>query len=162
VLAGLVVVLHVLAVFLLVGGIVARDTLYGRAARSDDLAAIAGLVANGALFEGLVRASSGAVLVLGLAAAAARGWPILGFLQGAPVNWVLAALLIYLTIIPLIVFVFLPRGRVFRRVFEEAQTAGRVTPELRLALNDPVVNAARTWEIVMIVVLTALMVLKPF
>jgi len=89
VLAGLVVVLHVLAVFLLVGGIVARDTLYGRAARSDDLAAIAGLVANGALFEGLVRASSGAVLVLGLAAAAARGWPILGFLQGAPVNWVL-------------------------------------------------------------------------
>jgi hypothetical protein len=91
-----------------------------------------------------------------------RGWPILGFLQGGSVNWVLAALLVYLSIIPVIVFVFLPRGRVFHQALEAARPLGRVTPELRAALHDPWVHAARTYEIVMIVLLTVLMVLKPF
>jgi hypothetical protein len=161
-LAGLVVVLHVIAVFVLVAGVVGRDLLYGRAARSEELDDVVSLVAHGSLFEKMVRTSTLAVLVLGLAAAWARGWPILGFLQGAPVNWVLAALLIYLSIIPMIVFVFLPRGRVFRQALEQAVPLGRVTPALRAALHDPWVHAARTWEIVMVVVLTALMVLKPF
>lgn len=162
-LAGLVVVLHVLAVFWLVGGILARDTLYGRAARCDDLTEIAGLVTAGGTFErAAVRPATGVVLVLGLLAAWTRGWPILGSLQGGPVNWVLVSLLIYLSIVPVIVFVFVPRGRVFRTAYEQAQPLGVVTPELRAALNDPAVRAARIYEGVMIVALTTLMVLRPF
>jgi hypothetical protein len=162
-LAGLVVVLHVLAVFWLIAGILGRDLLYGRAARSDDLKELGALVALGSLFDRtMVRPATFVVLVLGLLAAWARGWPILGVLQGASVNWVLVSLLVYLSIVPVIVWVFLPRGRAYRRAYEAALPGGRVTPELRAALNDPLVRAARTYELGMIVVLTALMVLRPF
>ena len=39
---------------------------------------------------------------------------------------------------------------------------GRVTPELRTALNDPIVRAAHVYENVMLIAITALMTLKPF
>ena len=39
-----------------------------------------------------MRSATFAVRVAGLIAAWARGWPILGFLQGADVNWVLDSL----------------------------------------------------------------------
>jgi hypothetical protein len=110
----------------------------------------------------LVRPISLFVLLTGLAAAWARGWPILGVLQRAPINWVLAALLIYLTIIPLIVFVFLPRARAYEHALAEASAQGTVTPALRAALDDPAVRAARVYVLVMIAVLTWLMVAKPF
>lgn len=110
----------------------------------------------------LVRPVSFVVLLTGLAAAWWRGWPILGVLQGARENWVLVSLLVYLTIVPLIVFVFLPRGRVFRAALNVAIDAGHVTAELRGALRDPVVHWARVYEGAMVLVLTALMVLQPF
>jgi hypothetical protein len=37
-----------------------------------------------------------------------------------------------------------------------------MTTDLRSALNDPVVGAAHTYEMVMLVVIVALMTLKPF
>src|SRR5262249_60280151 len=115
----------------------------------------------GRVFEvRLVRPFTGYVLLAGLLAAWLRGWPILGFLQGGKSNWVLAAILIYLTLIPLIVFVFLPRGRVFRRAYDEAIARGQVTPELTAALSDRWVWAARGYEWVMIATLAFLMVAK--
>lgn len=161
--AALSVVLHVLLVFLLVGGILGRDLVYARAARARDLSEIRSLMALGHVFEmRLVRPFTGYVLLAGLVAAWLRGWPILGFLQGGRVNWVLAAILIYLTLIPLIVFVFLPRGRVFQRAYEDAIARGQVTTELTAALRDPWVRAARAYEWVMITVLAFLMIVKPF
>jgi hypothetical protein len=59
-------------------------------------------------------------------------------------------------------FVFVPRSRVFRRALEQAIAAGQVTPELRAALSDPAVAAARAYEIVMVVVITYLMVTRSF
>ena len=161
--AALSVVLHVLLVFLLVGGMLGRDLVYARAARSRDLAEIRALMGLGHVFEmRLVRPFTGYVLLAGLVAAWLRGWPILGFLQGGKSNWVLAAILIYLTLIPLIVFIFLPRGRVFRAAYDEALARGQVTPQLTAALRDPWVRAARGYEWVMIAVLAFLMVTKPF
>jgi len=75
---------------------------------------------------------------------------------------VLVSLLVYLTAIPLIAFVFIPRGRIYRRAFNAAIAAGRVTPELTAAINDPYVNAGRAYEIVMIGTISYLMLAKPF
>ena len=87
---------------------------------------------------------------------------MLGVLQGAPIQWPLVSLLLFLSIIPIIVVVFLPRGRVFRAALEEATRERRITPGLSAALNDPWVHAARIYEIAMLVVVTVLMVAKPF
>jgi hypothetical protein len=59
-------------------------------------------------------------------------------------------------------FVFLPRGRIFERVLGEALSQGRITPELSLALNDRAVKLAHVYEAVMILVVVALMVFRPF
>lgn len=162
-LPALTVVVHVLTVFWLVGGILGRDTCYAEAGRADDLAALGTLAALGGVFDRvMVRPATFVVLLTGLVAAWQRGWPILGFLQGGSVNWVLAALLVYLSAIPLIFLIFLPKGRVYRKTLEEANQRGVVTPALRAALKDPVVGAARGYEIVMVGVLAWLMITTPF
>jgi hypothetical protein len=159
----LLVVVHVWAVFWLGAGTVGRDACYFHAARAQDLPALRTLAGLGGIFDrAFVRPATFVVLVTGLIAAWIRGWPVLGFLQGANVNWVLVALLIYLSVIPLIVFVFLPKGRVYRRILGEAEARGEVTPQLRRAIEDPLVGAARVYEIVMIGVLAFLMVARPF
>jgi len=160
---AMVVVVHIWTVFWLVAGIVGRDTSYWRAGRAEDLAALRTLAALGGTFDRvMVRPATFVVLLTGLGAAWARGWPIFGFLQGGGSNWVLVALLVYLSSVPLIFLVFLPKGRVYRRALEEAGTRGTVTPELRAAINDPLVGSARAYEIAMIGVLAFLMIVRPF
>jgi hypothetical protein len=160
---GLLVVLHVLSVFWLLAGIVGRDVVMARAARASGIEEVRMLLGVSHVFEArMVRPATSVVLVGGLLAAWARGWPILGFLQGSASNWVLVSLLIFLTITPVIVFVFLPRGRVFRRALDEAIARNQVTPELRAAFGDRAVAAARTYEMSMVVVITILMVTRPF
>jgi hypothetical protein len=162
-LSALAVWIHVLFVFALVAGIIGRDRCQERAARTDDLQRLGFLIEMSGHFEqSLVRPATFAVLVAGLIAAWARGWPILGFLQGGGSNWVLVSLLIYLSIIPVIVLVFIPRGKVFRAAFDEAKELGQVTPRLKAALADPAVAAARVYELVMIGAITALMVTRSF
>jgi hypothetical protein len=162
-LSALAVWIHVLLVFWLVAGIVGRDRCYRMAARTDDLQRLIWLVELGGMFErGMVRPATSAVLFAGLIAAWARGWPILGFLQGGSSNWVLVSLLIYLSIIPVIAFVFVPRGRVFRAALDEARGLGQETPRLKAALGDRVVAAARVYELVMVAVLAGLMVTRSF
>ena len=156
----LMVVVHVLTVFLLVGGIIGRDMTYWRAARATDLARLRHYVDLAHSFEMLVRPMTGWVLVAGLGAAWARGWPILGLHHGP--HWVLGAILIYLTIIPWIVFVFVPSGKVFRAALADAILKNDVTPALKAALRDPKTNAGRLYEAAMIVVLTWLMIARPF
>jgi len=161
--SGLFVVAHVLAVFALVGGIVGRDVCAWHARRATDLKMLAATMSVGSVFEQtLVRPATFAVLVTGLLAAWQRGWPILGALQGHGPNWVLAALLIYLSIVPVIVFVFIPRGVAYRKALTDAEARGQVTPELSGALRDPAVTWARRYELAMVVALVYLMVLRPF
>ena len=159
---SLLVVVHVGSVLWLVAGILGRDVCYRQAGRTDDLAALRTMAALGSTFElGFVRPATFVVLVTGLIAAWIRGWPILGFLQGAPTNWVLVSLLIYLSVIPIIILVFIPKGLIYRKALEDADERGEVTPALRATINDPVVGAARAYELVMIGALVVLMVTKP-
>lgn len=162
-LSGLVVWIHVLSVFWLVSGIIGRDRCFNAARVTDDLSRLVWLVELARGFERtMVRPATLVVPLAGLSAAWARGWPILGFLQGSPINWVLTALLIYLTIIPVLVFVLIPRGRIFRVALEEAKSLGRVTPALQASLADRAVAAARAYEILMIGAITAIMVTRSF
>jgi hypothetical protein len=163
VIATLVVIVHVLSVFWLVAGILGRGLAHAMTVSATDLAQLEARHEMASLFERVaVRPASFFVLGTGLAAAGLRGWPVLGVLQGAPIQWPLVSLLLFLSIIPIIVVVFLPRGRVFRAALEEATRERRITPGLSAALNDPWVHAARIYEIAMLVVVTVLMVAKPF
>lgn len=157
------VVAHVWTVLWLVCGVVGRGVSYRRAGQADDLAELRTLARLGGIFERtMVRPGTFAVLVTGLLAAWVRGDPILGFLQGRSGNWVLASLLLYLTFVPLVIFVFLPRGRVYRAALEDASRKGTLTPELKAAISDPAVEGARVYEIVVVAALAYLMVAKPF
>jgi hypothetical protein len=63
---------------------------------------------------------------------------------------------------PLVPLIFLPRGRAFAAALDDARQRGSVTPELTAAFHDPMVAFARTYEIVVIAIVIALMILKPF
>ncbi len=162
-LAAFLKFLHVAAAMWMVTGLIGRGLVVSRARRSRDIHEVRTLLPLSTVFEkSMVIPGSSAVFLAGLVTAWAEGWPILGFIQGGSTNWVLAALLLYLTIIPVIAFVFTPRGKVFEAAFHEAVKQERITPELSAAFNDPTVRAAHTYEMVLIVVIVALMVLKPF
>src|SRR5688572_7420543 len=120
-LATWVVFLHVLAVFWLVTGILGRGVALRHADRAADLTNLRAFATLASAFElAMVRPGSLLVLLSGLVAAWLRGWPILGPLQGSPIRWVFTSLVIYLTIIPVIVFVFLPRAKVYHARVAEA------------------------------------------
>ncbi len=102
------------------------------------------------------------VLVLGVATAIAQGRAFLGPIQGAPVDWLFVSLLVYNSVIPLVPFVFIPRGRLFGVALADADAAGEVTPALTAAFDDPVVGWAHIYEFVAIVTVFVLMITKPF
>jgi uncharacterized membrane protein len=154
-----VVALHTLVAFWFVTGIVGRDVTLAKARGTNDAGFVAELAELAGRFERMsVRPGSLAVLVLGLLAAWARNRPLAGSGNG----WLLVSLILYLSNIPLIPLVFLPRGRVFERELAAAQAGGTVTPALASALRDGGVQAARTYELVTLVIIITLMVAKPF
>jgi uncharacterized membrane protein len=162
-LASLAEALHVLSAFWFVGGLLGRAVAHAQARRALDVGDVEAADRLGSRFERLmVRPGSLVVLAIGLLTAWLQGWPTLGFLQGSPVNWVLASLVLLLSVIPLIPLVFLPRGRSFRAALEDAHAQGHVTPRLTAALTDRTVAAAHVYEWAVVVGIVALMVAKPF
>jgi hypothetical protein len=154
---------HALVGVWLVCGLVGRWATLAHAARADDVGALGALLRLSAVFEErMVIPGSVAVLVLGLLTAWLQGQPLLGFLQGAPTNWLLASLLLYLSTLVLVPTVFLPRGGRFAAALAEAHRRGEVTPALRAAFADPVTKAAHAYEVGVVVVVLVLMIAKPF
>jgi uncharacterized membrane protein len=101
----------------------------------------------------------GSMLVLpaGLLAGWARGYEWLGL----GTSWVLVSTILYLTMVPPVPLILLPRGRRFDAAMSDARSTGQVTPELRAAFRDRAVSLARTYEISAVLLIIALMVLKP-
>lgn len=157
------VLLHVVSAFAFVAGLVGRDMSRAFARRQEKIEPFAQLIGLSRWFErNLIMHASHAIILLGLTTAWVRGWPILGVLQGSSINWVFVSLLLYLTTIPLVPLVFAPRGKLFRAKLAAAQAQGVITPELRAAVDDPVVRAAHIGEGVVTAVIIYLMVMKPF
>jgi hypothetical protein len=159
---GVIVAAHALTGTIFLGGLVGRWIVLGLAERADTMASMQTLTRAARPFERIVIWGSILVLVLGVAAAMAQGRPFLGPLQDAPIDWLFVSLVLYLTILPLVRLVFLPRGRVFDAAMEDALTRGEVTGELVQAWRDPVVRAAHVYELGVVTVIFLLMVSKPF
>jgi hypothetical protein len=159
---GLLALAHALAGVAFVAGLLGRWIVLGLAARATDLAAMRTLAAAAAPFERLVIIGSIVVLVLGIVTAIVQGRPFLGPIQGAHVDWLFVSLVLFLSILPLVPLVFLPRGKVFAAAMAEAETRGEVTPGLEAAWADPVVRAGHVYEVGSVTVVLALMLTKPF
>ncbi len=154
---------HVMAAIWFISGLLGRNIVLAQARRTNDVHVLKPLMQLASLFDNLmVIRGSQVVLVLGLITAWLEGYPLLGFVQGAGSNWVLVSLLLFLSTIPLIILVFIPRGKVFERALKAALSQGVITSDLTLALSDKAVSAAHTYELVVVDLILILMVLKPF
>ena len=156
--------MHVLTSFWFISGVVGRDFAFWRARKATDVQAAHALLQISDFFERYaVIPVSIAVLVFGLIVTWMQKWPLFGFLQGSPINWLLVSFALFIGISALIG----PLGLVSRRkerarAIQEALAQGTMTPQLMAALNDKVVNRLRAVEILVLVVIIVLMVTKPF
>jgi len=155
--------LHVLSAIWFISGMVGRGVAFWQAAKTTHAHTAYTLVKLSDFFEQrMVIPGSASVLLFGVIVTWLQGWPLLGFLQGAKSNWLLVSLVLYLSPTPLIPLYLIPRRKHRANVAEEALAQGSVTPELTAALNDKGVIACRTAELIIAVVVTILMITKPF
>jgi len=151
--------LHVLAAFGLVTGLVGRAITFRAAARAGTIEPAAALLGASHWFDArLVIPSFFGVALTGLIVA----WVgHISWMAGGRPTWTLVAVLLLLLPTPLIPTVLVPRRRRRERALREAVAAGRITPELRAALDDRGVLRARAVEAMLIAGIIVLMVLKP-
>jgi hypothetical protein len=161
-LPGLLGVLHALSGIGLIVGLFGRWMVLAAAERASTPAHMRILTRAAAPFESLVIVGSLVVFILGVLTAWAEGLPLLGPLVGAPVSWLFVSLVLYLSILPLVPLVFLPRGRVFESALEDAEATGVISDQLRRAWSDPVVRAAHVYELTAVTIVLVLMLAKPF
>lgn len=148
---------HVILAIAMVAGLLGRWVLLTRGSRTDDVERAHLLAEAASPFERIVQSASPLVVAVGMLTAWAQGYPWLGLTTG----WMLLTVLLIIPILVAIPTVFLPRGRRFEAEMAAARDAGEVTPGLRAAWADPAVVAARRYELATIVIIVALMVLKP-
>ena len=161
-LVPLLVAAHAFIGALFLGGIVGRWIVLGLAERATTIESMVLLTKVAVPFERIVVVGSMLVFVLGVLVAIAQGRPFLGPAQGSGIDWLFVSVALFLTMLPLVPLVFLPRGRVFDVALEDARARGMVTPALMAAWRDPVVRAAHVYELVVVSLIFVLMITKPF
>jgi hypothetical protein len=151
--------IHVLVGFGLVAGLIGRWALQRRASRAQDPATAFEIVEAAPMFEKLVVLGGPALIVAGLASAAAKGYPFLGLTTG----WLLLALILSLAF-PFVLapLVYIPASRRISAALADARARGTWTSELAAAFADPRLKVARGYEAAATTAIIALMVLKPF
>ena len=155
--------LHITAVAITIGGMFARQLVRGIALKSDDIKTVASLThAAVRMDRAMVIPGSNLMILFGIILAVMQKWPIFGFLQGADRNWLLVSNLLLLVMIVLIPGVFIPHNKKVESLLQAALAEGRVTPGLSAALNDRRNILAHRAEEAIVLVVAALMVLKPF
>jgi uncharacterized membrane protein len=155
--------LHILIAVWFVAGLIGRSVTLRFASRERNVERIEGLLNASAFFERFsVIPGWSAVLMAGVLLAWLAGYPILGSLVGRGPNWVLAAIVIWLSTLPWVPLVFLPRGKVFGAALEDSRRIGQVASSLTTAFDDPLVRAGRLYEYLAVIALIFLMVAKPF
>ena len=155
--------LHIVSVVVSVGGLFARQLVRQQAKKMNDIQSFATFSqAAGKIEKVMVIPGMAAILVFGVILGLIGHFPILGFLQGAQQNWLLVSNILLIGIQVIIPTVFIPRGKIFDPILQDALTKGEITPELRAAMNDNAVKLAHIFEAVALIIITALMVFKPF
>lgn len=156
--------LHVLAAFWMISGVVGRGLTFWQAGREKDVHAIHALLQISEFFERYaVIPVSMAVLAFGLIVTWMQKWPLLGFLQGASSNWLLVSFVLFIGIFAFIAPLGLTARRKERaRALQEALAQETITLRLMAALHDKVIIRFRVMEIIVLLVIIILMVTKPF
>jgi uncharacterized membrane protein len=156
--------LHVLAAFWMISGVVGRGLTFWQAGRVKDVHAVHALLQVSESFERwAVIPVSVLVLLFGLIVTWMQKWPLFGFLQGAATNWLLVSFILFMGVSAVIAPLRLVARRKERtRAIEEALAQGTITLRLAAALHDKVVIRFRTVELTILVVIIVLMVMKPF
>ena len=156
--------LHVLAAFWFLSGLVGRDFAFWRAGKATNVQAVQALLQISDFFERYaVIPVSMAVFLFGLIVTWMQKWPLFGFIQGSASNWLLVSFILFLGIsLAIGPLKLMPRRKERTRALEEALAQGTITPELSAALNDEVVVRFRAVELVIVVVIIILMVTKAF
>lgn len=155
--------LHITSVIIWVGGIFSRQLVRQYAKKMDDLHLFTTLIhAAGRIETIMVIPGAQAVIVLGVILALIGRFPIFGFLQGASQNWLLVSNILLVAQLVLAPTVLIPRGKKFESVLQAALAENRITPELRAAMDDKLVKLVHHYQEVSLIVIVALMVLKPF
>ncbi|HKY54615.1 MAG TPA: DUF2269 family protein [Anaerolineales bacterium] len=155
--------LHILAVTITIGGMFARQLVRSIARKSNDVKTVKSLTDVAIRIDrAMVIPWSNLILLAGIVLAIMQKWPIFGFLQGASQNWLFVSNILLIVMIVLIPAVFIPHNKRVESLLQTALTESRVTPELSAALNDKTNKLAHHAEEIIVLVITALMVLKPF
>jgi uncharacterized membrane protein len=155
--------IHIIAVTITIGGMFARQLVRSIARKSSDLNTVASLTqATTRIDRTMVIPWSNVILIVGIILAVMLKWPIFGFLQGASQNWLLVSNILLIIMLALIPTVFIPHNKKVEAVLQAALSAGAITPELTETLNDKKNIRAHYAEEVIILLIAALMVLKPF
>jgi hypothetical protein len=150
--------LHVAIAIVFVAGLIGRWVMLTRAARAPEPETAYVLAQAAGPFEQIVIRGGPWLVGAGLLTAWVQGYPWLGLTTG----WMLASIVLLLTIFPAVPLIFLPKGRIFEAELASARQRGVMTPALQAAFADRAVAMARRWEFVVIGVVVALMVTKPF
>jgi len=160
----LIKLFHVLAAIWMISGVVGRGLTFWYAGRVNNVHAVHALLHVSEFFERYAVIPTGAVVLLfGLILAWMQRWPLFGFLQGSTSNWLLISFLLFVGASAVIAPLRLIERRKQRtRAVEEALVQGIITPELTATLNDQVVIRFRVAEFVTLILITILMVTKPF
>lgn len=154
---------HILAVTLTIGGMFARQLMRNVARQSGDITTVASLIRLAVRMDRvLVIPWSNIMILMGIILAVMQKWPIFGFLQGASQNWLLVSNLLLIVMIVLIPAVFIPHNKKVEALLQNALAEGRLTPVLSAALDDKKNRLAHYAEEIIVLVVAALMVLKPF
>jgi uncharacterized membrane protein len=155
--------LHIISVTITIGGMFARQLVRGFAKKSDDIKVVASLTQVAIRIDrAMVIPWSNIMIVMGIVLAVMLKWPIFGILQGASQNWLLVSNLLLIIMMVLIPAVFIPHNKKVEVILQTASDAGHITSELSTALNDKKNDLAHYVEEVIVLVVAALMVLKPF
>jgi uncharacterized membrane protein len=160
----IVKLLHVLTAFWFVSGVVGRGLAFWQARKAKNVQAAHALLQVSEFFERYaVIPVSMAVFLFGLILTLMVGWPLFGFLQGSPSNWLFVSLILFFGVMAFIAPLRLvARRKEQTRALEEALAQGIITLRLIAALNDKVVIRFRAIEFVILIVIIILMVTKPF
>ena len=155
--------LHILAVTITIGGMFARQLVRNYAKKSEDVRVVTSLTYVAVRIDrALVIPWSNIMIVMGIILAVIQKWPIFGFLQGASRNWLLVSNLLLVVMMILIPAVFVPHNKKVETILQTALAEGKVTTELSAALNHQTNQLAHYAEEAIVIVVAALMVLKPF
>ncbi len=150
--------LHVLASFAFVAGLIGRGFALRQTKHSEKLDAVtAALAIAERLDQLLVIPGSFVLLLSGLLTMWSEQLPL--FARGY--YWLSISLGIVLLNFALVPTVFLPKRKRLRAALARARAQDALTPELAAALDDPLLALVRRLESVGLVVVVVLMVVKP-